>query len=129
MISQEYLDAVRRARYFAAVAEVAHEFGRQGLTVTTLCQVGHSARNTFYENFRSIDHCLRQAIDYAHEQVVEPLDNFSAEEDRPARIEAAIDAFYRAVADAPLLASADPPLLLGWGRRWSSWRGTLARKR
>jgi AcrR family transcriptional regulator len=104
MISREYVDAYRRRRYFLAAAEVAHEFGRQGLTVTTLCQIGHSARNTFYENFRSIEDCLAQATEYAYEQIINPIDESPRDQDWMSSLEQVIESFYRRIGEEPGLA-------------------------
>jgi AcrR family transcriptional regulator len=103
-ISREYLDAYRRRRYFLAAAEVTHEFGRQGLTVTTLCQVAHTARNTFYDAFKSIDDCLEQAVAHAFEQIASPLGAPPGGGEWPAEMVAAVRGFYGRVAEEPLLA-------------------------
>ena len=58
-ISRAFLDAQRRRRFAAGAAELADEFGVGEITVTMLCQVGHSARNTFYDLFSSGADCMR----------------------------------------------------------------------
>jgi hypothetical protein len=58
-ISRAYLEEHRRRGFAVGAAELADEFGIWGITVTMLCQVGHSARNTFYELFSSGDDCMR----------------------------------------------------------------------
>jgi AcrR family transcriptional regulator len=104
LISREFIEAHRRRRFFIAAAEIAHEFGRRGVTATTLCQVAHTARNTFYENFASVDDCLRQGVGEAYLELFAPLALPDATEEWPSLVEQEIGGLYRRIAAEPLLA-------------------------
>jgi hypothetical protein len=92
-ISRAYLEANRRRSFAVGAAELADEFGIWAITVTMLCQVGHSARNTFYELFSSADDCLRFTAARGYEllfaQAPDPADQADPHEIISALCEAA----------------------------------------
>jgi len=66
-ISRAFLEEHRRRTFALGAAELADEFGVRAITVAMLCQVGHSARNTFYELFSSGADCFRFTAARGHE--------------------------------------------------------------
>jgi hypothetical protein len=72
-ISRAYLEEHRRRSFAIGAAELADEFGIWAITVTMLCQVGHSARNTFYELFSSGEDCLRFTAGRGYELLFDGL--------------------------------------------------------
>lgn len=103
-ISRSFVELHRRRRFAAAAAEVAHEFGRGGITASTLIRVAGSARNTFYDLFGNAEECLRFALADAYERLFEPVLGAGGDGDWLAETEAAISGFYAAVAADPLAA-------------------------
>lgn len=55
MISPAFLLAQRKARFFVALYELAREKGFRAVTVADIVKRAGTARNTFYETFRSKD--------------------------------------------------------------------------
>lgn len=73
MISRDFLELQRRRRFAVAAAEICHEFGLDGITVSTLVQVAGTARNSFYELFANATDCLSFALEEAHETFFAPV--------------------------------------------------------
>jgi AcrR family transcriptional regulator len=108
MISREFLELARRRRFAVAAAEVCHEFGLTGITVTTLVRVAGTARGTFYELFSNRTDCLSFAVSDAHETLFATVREVAATgdgEDWPARLEAGVAGLLEAIAAEPPLAS------------------------
>jgi AcrR family transcriptional regulator len=103
-ISREFLEEHRRRRYVDAVAELLHEFGREGPTVTNLVRLAGTARNSFYELFRSGDDCIAYGVGVAAEEIFPDLGIQDGEGEWLAEVAAAVSGFYTAVAAQPLLA-------------------------
>jgi AcrR family transcriptional regulator len=103
-ISREYLEAHRRGRYVDASAELLHEFGRQGSTVTNLVRLAGTARNSFYEVFTGAEDCIAYGVGLAAEEIFATLDAQTGEGEWLAEVEGAIGGFYAAVAARPLQA-------------------------
>jgi AcrR family transcriptional regulator len=61
-ISRDYLGTNRRGRYLDALAELLHEFGREGATVTNVVRLAGTARNSFYEVFGGIEDLIAYGI-------------------------------------------------------------------
>lgn len=104
MIERRFLMAHRRRRFVVAAAEIAHEFGRAGITTTTICQIAHTARNTFYDTFESVDDCLRCGAAEAYEELFAPVLAADPDGGWALDVERAVGGFYAAVAAEPLLA-------------------------
>jgi AcrR family transcriptional regulator len=104
MISREFLDAHRRRRFILAAAEIAHEFGRRGVTTTTLCQLAHTARNTFYENFGCVEECLCQGVELAYTELFGAIVEIGAGEEWAGAFEHEVASLYHRIASEPLLA-------------------------
>jgi AcrR family transcriptional regulator len=64
-ISRDFLEDYRRRRYVDATAELLHEFGRQGPSVTNIVRLAGTARNSFYEVFSGAEDCIAYGIDLA----------------------------------------------------------------
>ena len=103
-ISREFIEAHRRRRYVDATAEILHEFGRRGVTASSVIQLAGGARNSFYEVFGSVEDCIAYGIALADAELFEGLDRLGGEDDWLAEVHSAIVAFYEAVASRPLLA-------------------------
>jgi AcrR family transcriptional regulator len=103
-ISREYLERHRRRRYVEASAELLHEFGREGPTVTNLVRMAGTARNSFYEVFAGAEDCIAYAAGLAAEEIFATLGDLDGEGEWLAEVADAVAGFYAAVADRPLLA-------------------------
>jgi AcrR family transcriptional regulator len=103
-ISREYAEAHRRRRYVDAAAELLHEFGREGASVTNIVRLAGTARNSFYEVFAGAEDCIAYGIGVAVGELFEVLDTQQEEGDWAADVEEAIAGFYGAVAATPILA-------------------------
>jgi AcrR family transcriptional regulator len=103
-ISREYLDEVRRRRYVDAVAELLHEFGRHGLTVTNIVRLAKTARNSFYEVFSGSEDCVGYGVGVAVEEIFAGLEDQDGEGEWLPELHEAIAGFYAAVAANPILA-------------------------
>ncbi len=104
MISPDFVAAHRRRRFVLAAAEIASDFGRSAITATTLCQVAHTARNTFYDTFEGVEDCLRCGAREAYEELFAPVLGADLEGEWLVEVERAIGGLYAAVAADPLLA-------------------------
>jgi hypothetical protein len=104
LLARGYVEANRRRGLVLAAAEIAHEFSVREITVTGLCQMGHSARKTFYDLFPNVDACLRYGCAESLDRLFAPFRELDAEGEWLARVEKAIAGFYTAVAAEPLLA-------------------------
>jgi AcrR family transcriptional regulator len=103
-ISREYLDGVRRRRYVDAVAELLHEFGRGGLTVTNIVRLAKTARNSFYEVFSGVEDCVGYGVGTAAEDLFASLEDQDGHGEWLPEVHEAIVGFYAAVAANPILA-------------------------
>jgi AcrR family transcriptional regulator len=103
-ISREYLEDHRRRRYVDAAVELLHEFGREGPTVTNLVRLAGTARNSFYEVFRSAEDCIAYGVGLAAEEMFTDLGAQDGEGEWLAEVAAAVSGFYAAVAAQPLRA-------------------------
>jgi AcrR family transcriptional regulator len=103
-ISREYIERYRRRRYVDAAAELLHEFGRDGPTVTNIVRLAGTARNSFYEVFRSGEDCIGYGIGVAVEELFATLAAQDGEGEWLEELHEAIAGFYAAVAAEPILA-------------------------
>jgi AcrR family transcriptional regulator len=103
-ISREFLEEHRRRRYVEATAELLHEFGREGPTVTNIVRLAGTARNSFYEVFRSAEDCIGYGIAVAAQELLAPLGSEDGEGEWTTEVHAAISGFYGVVAADPILA-------------------------
>lgn len=104
-LPREFITRHQRSRIIAALALETSEQGYQQVTVADVVRRAGTARNTFYENFRSKEDCFLAtqefAMNAALEQVVEAAGEF---ESWPQRIRAGLTAFLAYVAAEPALA-------------------------
>jgi AcrR family transcriptional regulator len=103
-LSRTFIEEVRRRRCADAAAEVLHEFGRDGLTVSNVVSVAGTARASFYEVFSGVEECLAYTARLADGVVFDALDAQRGEGDWPTEVGGAIAGFYGAVSANPLLA-------------------------
>jgi AcrR family transcriptional regulator len=103
-ISREFVEGHRRRRYAEATAEILHEFGHEGLTVTAVVRLARTARNTFYETFGGTEDCVDHGIALGEADVFAGLEELTGEGDWLAELDQAIGGFFDRVAAHPLLA-------------------------
>ena len=103
-ISREFLENHRRRRYVDAAAELLHEFGREGPTVSNIVRLAGTARNSFYEVFRSAEDCIGYGIGVAVGELFATLDGQDAGGEWLVEVKEAISGFYGAVVAQPILA-------------------------
>jgi AcrR family transcriptional regulator len=103
-ISREYLEDHRRGRYADATAELLHEFGREGPTVTNIVRLAGTARNSFYEVFRGAEDCIAYSVGLAADEIFASLGAQDGEGEWLAEVAAAVSGLYAAVAARPLQA-------------------------
>jgi AcrR family transcriptional regulator len=103
-LSRTFIEEVRRRRCADAAAEVLHEFGREGLSVSNIVSVAGTARSSFYEVFSGVEECVAYTARLADEVVFDALDAQGGEGDWPIEVRDAIAGFYDAVSANPLLA-------------------------
>lgn len=103
-ISREYLDGHRRRRLVDALAELLHEFGRPGTSVTNIVRLAGTARNTFYELFGSSEDCIAYGGSLALGEYFVSLDAEDGGGEWLLEAERALTGFYETVAAEPILA-------------------------
>jgi AcrR family transcriptional regulator len=103
-ISRQYLEEHRRRRYVAASAELLHEFGHEGPTVSNIVRMAGTARNSFYEVFSGAQDCIAYGIGVAVDQLLDGLDDLDGQGEWAAEVDRAIAGLYAAVAADPVLA-------------------------
>lgn len=102
-LSQEYVDAHRRARLHAAAAELAHEHGVAPITSRLLCELAGMARVTFYKLFDNVADCLTGALEAAAAEIFAPVHDSLAAAEEPGPAEP-LAALYARIAAEPLRA-------------------------
>ncbi len=103
-ISRRYLERRRRRRYVDAAAELLHEFGREGPTVTNLVRLAGTARGSFYEVFDSAEDCIAYGIAVAADELFATLAAQDGGGEWTAELHEAVAGFYGAAAAGPILA-------------------------
>src|ERR1700729_2596665 len=103
-IPRQFLEDYRRRRYVDAVAELLHEFGREGPTVTNIVRMAGTARNSFYEVFRGAEDCIAYGIGIAAREVLATLEGQDGEGEWLTEVHEAISGFYGSVVAEPMLA-------------------------
>jgi AcrR family transcriptional regulator len=105
MISREFVERERRRRFVVAAADLTHERGVGGVTVSLLVKRAGTARNTFYDLFTSQEDCLRYGIGEAHRRLLAPVREAEGGSEWVLEVRDAIAGFYGQVAAEPNLAS------------------------
>jgi AcrR family transcriptional regulator len=104
-LPREFIAQHQRARIITALAEETSEQGYQQVTVADIVRRAGTARNTFYENFRSKEDCFLATQEYAMTTALEQVvDAAGALEGWPQRVRAGLGAFLSYVAAEPALA-------------------------
>ena len=104
-LSREFIARHQRARIIAALAAETAVSGYRGVTVADIVRRAGIARNTFYENFTSKQHCFLATQEYAAEEALQRVvDAAEAVEGWEQRVEAGLPAFLGYVAAEPALA-------------------------
>jgi AcrR family transcriptional regulator len=103
-ISREFVEQFRRRRFVDASAELLHEFGREGATVTNIVRLAGTARNSFYDVFRSAEDCIAYGIGLGAGELFATLGAQDGGGEWLGEVRDAVAGFYGAVAAEPLLA-------------------------
>jgi AcrR family transcriptional regulator len=103
-LGPEYVERHQRQRMVVAVAELAHEKGLAGVTVSGLTARARISRKTFYEYFANLDECLDYAGEEAAAYLLESPGAMGPGQSADERIAAGVDALLGAVAAEPNLA-------------------------
>jgi AcrR family transcriptional regulator len=103
LLSRDYVDEYQQRRLVVAVAEIAHEAGLAGVTVTALTDRVRMSRKTFYEHFRNRDECIDCACGRAEKYLFGEPDGADSEKSANKRVAAAIADLLGAVAAEPTL--------------------------
>lgn len=104
-LPRKFVEGHQRQRVVAAVAEIAHERGVNELTATRIVRGARMSRNTFYELFGSKEECLRFAFQEAYEYLFGSVRRLSRTQGPwLERLNAALDAFFAAIVEDPVLA-------------------------
>jgi AcrR family transcriptional regulator len=104
-LPREFIAQHQRVRIISALAQETSEQGYQQVTVADIVRRAGTARNTFYENFRSKEDCFLATQEFAMtaalERVVETAGSLQS---WPQRVRAGLTAFLSYVAAEPALA-------------------------
>jgi AcrR family transcriptional regulator len=104
-LPREFIAQHQRVRIISALAQETSEQGYQQVTVADIVRRAGTARNTFYENFRSKEDCFLATQEFAMtaalERVVETAGTMQS---WPQRVHAGLAAFLSYVAEEPALA-------------------------
>lgn len=104
-LPREFIARHQRARIITALAQETCDQGYQQVTVADVVRRAGTARNTFYENFRSKEDCFLATQEYAMsaalERVVEAAGTLQS---WPQRVRAGLTAFLSYVVEEPALA-------------------------
>lgn len=102
---REFIAQHQRARIIGALAEETFEQGYQQVTVADIVRRAGTARNTFYENFRSKEDCFLATQEYAMSAALERVvEAAGALQGWPQRVRAGLTAFISYVVEEPALA-------------------------
>lgn len=69
-LNPEYVADHQRRRLAVALAELAHECGMGGVTVTSIVDRAHVSRKTFYDFFENRDACADYAAELAADYLI-----------------------------------------------------------
>ncbi len=103
-LGPEYVDRYQRRRLVVAVAELAHEEGLAGVTVSALAERARVSRKTFYDYFDNRDQCVDYASAEAAAHLFEPVAEVTARRGDGKRVPAGVRALLDAVRSEPKLA-------------------------
>lgn len=104
-LPREFIAQHQRARIIVALAQETSEQGYQQVTVADIVRRAGTARNTFYENFRSKEDCFLATQEFAMTAALEQVVEAAGELDSwPQRVRAGLTAFLFYVAAEPALA-------------------------
>jgi AcrR family transcriptional regulator len=104
-LPREFIAQHQRARIIGALAEETFEQGYQQVTVADIVRRAGTARNTFYENFRSKEDCFLATQEFAMSAALERVvEAAGALQSWPQRVRAGLTAFLSYVVAEPALA-------------------------
>lgn len=102
---REFIAQHQRARIIGALAVETFEQGYQQVTVADIVRRAGTARNTFYENFRSKEDCFLATQEFAMSAALERVvEAAGALQSWPQRVRAGLTAFLAYVVEEPALA-------------------------
>jgi AcrR family transcriptional regulator len=103
-LSPEYIDGYQRRRVVVAVAELAHEQGMVGVSVTKVCERARISRKTFYDYFENRDGCTLYAGEQAAQYLFGGLEEVGVKAAADRQLKSGITALLGAVAAEPNIA-------------------------
>jgi AcrR family transcriptional regulator len=104
-LPREFIARHQRVRIISALAQETSEQGYQQVTVADIVRRAGTARNTFYENFRSKEDCFLATQEFAMTAALERVvGTAGALQAWPQRVHAGLAAFLSYVAEEPALA-------------------------
>jgi AcrR family transcriptional regulator len=104
-LPREFIAQHQRVRIISALAQEASDQGYQQVTVADIVRRAGTARNTFYENFRSKEDCFLATQEFAMASALERVvETAGALQSWPQRVRAGLAAFLSYVVDEPALA-------------------------
>jgi AcrR family transcriptional regulator len=104
-LPREFIAQHQRVRIISALAQETSEQGYQQVTVADIVRRAGTARNTFYENFRSKEDCFLATQEFAMAAALERVvETAGALQSWPQRVRAGLTAFLSYVAEEPALA-------------------------
>jgi AcrR family transcriptional regulator len=104
-LPREFIAQHQRVRIISALARETSEQGYQQVTVADIVRRAGTARNTFYENFRSKEDCFLATQEFAMAAALERVvQTAGALQSWPQRVRAGLSAFLSYVAEEPALA-------------------------
>ncbi len=105
-LAPRVIAAHQRRRVIPAVAELAHELGIEGFTVSHICTAARMGRTHLYTLFDGREACLEYAFEGAFEAIFGASDEVVVAPDAQwlARLDRELAALFERVASEPLLA-------------------------
>jgi AcrR family transcriptional regulator len=104
-LPREFIARHQRVRIISALAQETSEQGYQQVTVADIVRRAGTARNTFYENFRSKEDCFLATQEFAMAAALERVvETAGVLQSWPQRVRAGLTAFLSYVAEEPALA-------------------------
>lgn len=101
MLPRTVVENHRRERFAIALSELVHEQGEVALTVTEVIGKAESARNTFYDTFRSKEGCFEYACVWARERLLSAIGTATQTGEGEERTRAVIRALLKVAAELP----------------------------
>lgn len=104
LLKAEEIERYQRRRLVVALAELAHEEGLAGVTVSALVRRARISRKTFYDYFADREALIEAACVEAQRYLFAGLEEAAEIEPAEARVRAGVAALAKAITEEPLMA-------------------------